>query len=124
KAYKEKAPVMVIGGTAGSFLGEYQAGGVIIVLGLEAKDKKIVGFFPCTGMHGGKMFLRSECNDVKFPSQVTARPAEESDMKELKMYVTEYCDLFGYDMNEVLASPFTVVTPDSKNPYKQMYVAN
>ena len=61
KAYKEKAPVMVIGGTAGSFLGEYQAGGVIVVLGLEAKDKKIVGFFPCTGMHGGKMFLRSEC---------------------------------------------------------------
>ena len=124
KAYKEKAPVMVIGGTAGSFLGEYQAGGVIIVLGLEAKDKKIVGFFPCTGMHGGKMFLRSECKDVKFPGQVTARPADESDMEELKMYVTEYCDLFGYDINEVLTSPFTVVTPDSKNPYKQMYVAN
>ena len=124
KAYKEKIPVMIIGGCAGSFLGEYQAGGVIIVLGLEAKDKKIVGFFPCTGMHGGKMFLRSECKDVKFPSQVTARPAEESDMKELKTYVIEYCDLFGYDMNEVLASPFTVVTPDSKNPYKQMYVAN
>ncbi|MBQ5890837.1 MAG: glutamate synthase, partial [Clostridia bacterium] len=36
KAYKEKVPVMVIGGTAGSFLGEYQAGGVIVVLGLEA----------------------------------------------------------------------------------------
>ena len=124
KAYKEKAPVMVIGGTAGSFLGEYQAGGVIIVLGLESKDKKIVGFFPCTGMHGGKMFLRSECKDVKFPGQVTARPADESDMEELKMYVTEYCDLFGYDINEVLSLPFTVVTPDSKNPYKQMYVAN
>ena len=124
KAYKEKVPVMVIGGTAGSFLGEYQAGGVIVVLGLEAKDKKIVGFFPCTGMHGGKMFLRSECKNVKFPSQVTARPADESDMEELKTYVTEYCDLFGYDINEVLTSPFTVVTPDSKNPYKQMYVAN
>ena len=27
KAYKDKIPVMVIGGTAGSFLGEYQAGG-------------------------------------------------------------------------------------------------
>ena len=124
KAYKEKVPVMVIGGTAGSFLGEYQAGGVIVVLGLEPQSKNIVGFFPCTGMHGGKMFLRSECKDTKFTSQVTARPAGESDMKELKTYVTEYCDLFGYDMNEVLASPFTVVTPDSKNPYKQMYVAN
>ena len=124
KAYKEKVPVMVIGGTAGSFLGEYQAGGVIVVLGLDAKDKKIVGFFPCTGMHGGKMFLRSECRDIKFPSQVTARPADASDMEELKAYVSEYCEIFDYDTNEVLSSPFTVVTPDGNNPYKQMYVAN
>ena len=124
KACKEKVPVMVIGGTAGSFLGEYQAGGVIVVLGLEPKNQKIVGFFPCTGMHGGKMFLRSECKDIKFPSQVTARPAKNSDMEELKVYVTEYCDIFGYDANEVLSSPFTVITPDSKNPYKQMYIAN
>lgn len=124
KAYKEKKPLMVIGGTAGSFLGEYQAGGVIVVLGLESQDERIVGYFPCTGMHGGKMFLRSECKDVEFPSQVTAHPADQTDMEELKEYVTEYCDLFGYDINEVLSSPFTVVTPDSKNPYKQMYVAN
>lgn len=124
KAYKEKIPVMVIGGTAGSFLGEYQAGGVIIVLGLDAKDEKLVGFFPCTGMHGGKMFLRGECKDIKFPSQVTARPADKSDMNELEAYVKKYCDLFGYSADAVLDSPFTVVTPDSKNPYKQMYVAN
>ena len=51
KAYKEKIPVMVIGGKAGSFLGEYQAGGVIVVLGLGTNGKKIVGNFPCTGMH-------------------------------------------------------------------------
>lgn len=124
KAYEEKKPIMVIGGTAGSFLGEYQAGGVIVVLGLGAQDKKIVGFFPCTGMHGGKMFLRSDCRDVVFPTQVTARPAGEADMEEVKAYVGEYCDLFGYDRNTVLDAPFTVVTPDSKNPYKQMYVAN
>ena len=31
KAYGDKLPVMVIGGKAGSFLGEYQAGGVIVV---------------------------------------------------------------------------------------------
>ena len=124
KAYKDKVPVMVIGGTAGSFLGEYQAGGVIVVLGLEAIDKKIVGFFPCTGMHGGKMFLRSDCADIKFPSQVTARPAGAEDMEELTEYIEEYCNLFGYNKEEVLAAPFTVVTPDSKNPYKQMYVAN
>jgi glutamate synthase domain-containing protein 3 len=125
KEYKEKKPLMVIGGTAGSFLGEYQAGGVIVVFGLNADSgKKIVGGFPCTGMHGGKMFLRSDCKDVKFPGQVTARPADKKDLEELKEYIAEFCELFGYDINTVLNSPFTVVTPDSKNPYKQMYVAN
>lgn len=124
KAYKEKMPLMVIGGSAGSFLGEYQAGGIIVVLGLGLRDKKIVGYFPCTGMHGGKMFLRSHCRDVKFPDQVTARAAGPADMEELQAYVSEYCDLFGHDMDTVLHAPFTVVTPDSKNPYKQMYVAN
>ena len=124
KAYEDKVPVMVIGGTAGSFLGEYQAGGVIIVLGLTANGKRIVGNFPCTGMHGGKMFLRGDCKNVKFPSQVTAKAAGKEDAKELEKYVSEYCELFGYDKDEVLAAPFTVVTPDSNNPYKQMYVAN
>lgn len=126
KAYQDKVPVMVIGGTAGSFLGEYQAGGVIVVLGLEleAEGKSIVGNFPCTGMHGGKMFLRGDCENIKFPNQVTARAAEKDDMEELKQHIFEYCDLFGYPINEVLRSPFTVVTPDSKNPYKQMYVEN
>ena len=124
KAYKEKIPVMVIGGTAGSFLGEYQAGGVIIVLGLEAKDKKIVGFFPCTGMHGGKMFLRGNCENIKFPAQVTARPATREDLDEICNYLSEYCSDFECDIDDILSDSFTVITPDSRNPYKQMYVAN
>ncbi|MBR6007376.1 MAG: glutamate synthase [Clostridia bacterium] len=124
KAYKDKIPVMVIGGRAGSFLGEYQAGGVIVVLGLHGDGKRIVGNFPCTGMHGGKMILRSDCADVAFPDQVTARPASPEDLAEIKEYVSEFCSLFGYDEAEITAAPFTVVTPDSKNPYKQLYVAN
>ncbi len=124
KAYKEKVPVMVIGGKAGSFLGEYQAGGVIIVSGLGADNKKIVGNFPCTGMHGGKMFLRSKCEGLTFPKQVTARVADKNDLKEIETYISQYCKLFGADKKTVMDSPFTVVTPDSKNPYKQLYVAN
>ncbi|MBQ6550356.1 MAG: glutamate synthase [Lachnospiraceae bacterium] len=124
KAYQEKVPVMVIGGRAGSFLGEYQAGGVIIVLNLMKPEDKIVGFFPCTGMHGGKMFLRSDCRDVVFPEQVTARPAEEKDLTELRPYIEEYAALFDTDAEEILSGDFTVVTPDSSNPYRQMYVAN
>ena len=124
KAYEDQVPLMVIGGKAGSFLGEYQAGGTIIVLNLETPGEKCVGFFPCTGMHGGKLFLRSDCADVRFPEQVTARSAGAGDLQELRQYLTEYCGLFRLDLEEVLSAPFTVVTPDSRNPYQQMYVAN
>ena len=123
KAYKEKIPVMVIGGHAGSFLGEYQAGGVIVVLGLD-EAKRIVGNFPCTGMHGGKLFLRSDCRETGFPDQVTARQATDADRAEIDRYVSEYCRLFGGNKEQYLDHPFTVVTPDGKNPYKRLYVAN
>lgn len=124
KAYEEKIPVMVIGGCAGSFLGEYQAGGKIVVLGLGREGRRIVGNFPCTGMHGGKMYLRGDCSDVLFPDQVTVRSATEQDRNEISSCIHEFCAAFGYDPAQVLDAPFTVVTPDSKNPYKQMYVAN
>ena len=124
KQYKDKVPVLVIGGRTGSFLGEYQAGGVIVVLGLHADGKKIVHNFPCTGMHGGKLFLRGKCDDIEFPSQVTARPAGSADLAEIQEYVAEFCKEFDCSSQEIMNSPFTVVTHDSKNPYKQMYVAN
>lgn len=124
KAYKEKVPVMVIGGSAGSFLGEYQAGGVIVVLGLTESKKSIVGNFPCTGMHGGKIILRGECGNIAFPKQVTAKTADKEDFAEIEKYVNDYCKLFGGDKKKILSSPFTVITPDSKNPYKRLYIAN
>ena len=123
KAYKEKIPALVIGGTSGSFLGEYQAGGIIIVLGLNS-DKNIVGNFPCTGMHGGKMVLRSNCKDIIFPSNVHVSPAKKEDLDDIYPYIKEFCDCFGFNTDEVLNAKFTVITPDSNNPYKQMYVGN
>ncbi len=124
KVYKSKIPVMIIGGTAGSFLGEYQAGGIIIVLGLNSNVKHIVGNFPCTGMHGGKIFLRGTCDNINFPNHVTARAATPDDMTEVNGYLSEYCSDLGQKLETILNAPFTVITPDSKNPYKQMYVAN
>ena len=124
KEYKEHKPVIVIGGRAGSFLGEYQAGGLIVVLALHTDGKPVTGYFPCTGMHGGKMVFRGDVSRVPFPSQVTAHAAAEADKAEFAPYVREYCRLFGRDAEAMLRDPYTVVTPDSKNPYKQMYVSD
>ena len=124
KAYREKHPCLVIGGRAGSFLGEYQAGGTIVVLGLHTDGKPIVSNFPGAGMHGGKMFLRSDCKGIRFPKQVSCHPAQAEELDALRPILEEYCGCFGLDFRELLAAPFTVVTPNSADPYKQMYVAN
>lgn len=124
KEYLGKLPVIIIGGRCGSFLGEYQAGGLIVVLGLNNDGKRIVGNFPFAGMHGGKVFLRGRTDGVIFPDKVSARTATNEDMTSVESYIKEFCSVFGINANEVLSSPFTVVTPDSANPYKRMYVEN
>lgn len=128
KAYEDKSPLLVIGGRAGSFLGEYQAGGTIVVLGLteprRGRPDRIVGNYPCTGMHGGRMFLRSACDGTTFPDQVTASPISEDEREELSELLAEFFSVFDYDRDEVLSAPFTVVRPDSSNLYQQMYVTN
>ena len=125
KAYENRIPALIIGGSAGSFLGEYQAGGHIVVLGLGLeKNRQPVGDFACTGMHGGKLYLRGNCAELHFPRQVEVRPAVQADIDEIRPQIERFSTLFGYAAREILDAPFTVVQPDSSTPYKQMYVAN
>ena len=70
KEYQDKIPVVVIGGRVGSFLGEYQAGGVIVVLGIGQGGQLPVGYFTGTGMHGGKILLRSDFEPEGLPPQL------------------------------------------------------
>ena len=124
KAYQEKKPVLIVGGTAGSFLGEYQAGGLIVVLGLDRGDKPIVGNFCGTGMHGGKMFLRTDALPPDLPKQVKAAKAAPEDLEEIVPYLQEFCGEFHKPMEEILTGTFLVLTPDTANPYKQLYTQN
>ena len=120
---QRKIPVMIIGGCAGSFLGEYQAGGIIIVLGLHKNSKSIVGNFHVPVCTAEKCFCAETAETYAF-RQVTAKTAGDEDLEEIREYLSEYCADFGYSLDGILSEPFTVITPDSKNPYKQMYVAN
>lgn len=124
KQYKDKKPVLVIGGCAGSFLGEYLAGGLIIVLNLENDGKSTVGNFCGTGMHGGKIYLRSDKLPEDLPKQVIAREATEEDMEEINPYLEEFCNEFSKDYKSVVEKKFYCLIPDTKNPYKQLYTYN
>ncbi len=123
KEYEAKKPVLVIGGSAGSFLGEYLAGGLIIVLGIDAEDLP-VGNFIGTGMHGGKIFIRTNKCPKSLPSQVIAEIATDEDLKEIAEYVSEFSREFNMNENELINDRFYVLKPNAKNPYKQLYTMN
>jgi glutamate synthase domain-containing protein 3 len=94
KAYRDKLPVLVIGGHCGSFLGEYQAGGLIIVLGLDCNGAAPVDSFCGTGIHGGRIYLRCECLPRDLPKQVSCHQAGDEEMAQIMPYIDNYCEKF------------------------------
>ena len=121
KAFGEKVPSVVIGGRAGSFLGEYQAGGNIVVLGLGCSDEKLLGAFCGTGMHGGKIWFRAVTPPQHFPPQCKLN--KEEDISAIAPLVDKYFALFGGSLPQDGKS-FWSLTPNSANPYQQMYCQN
>lgn len=124
KAYLDKFPVLVVGGRAGSFLGEYLAGGLIVILGQGAGGAYPVSNFCGTGMHGGKIVLRCDAPPVGLPPQVLVQPADDHDRAELLPHVSAWCAAFGGDPEALLRSSFYVLTPNPEAGYHQLYTFN
>jgi len=123
KEYKNRKPVIIIGGKVGSFLGEYLAGGLIVVLGINAEEAPISNFTG-TGMHGGRIFIRTSEELARLPSQVTAEIASDENLREIAPHLAEFAAHFGMDAEALLMDRFYVLKPNAKNPYKQLYTAN
>lgn len=125
KAYEDQVPVLVIGGEAGSFLGEYQAGGYIVVLGLHTQGRAPVGNFCGVGMHGGKIFLRTDAAmPYDLPEQVAAHEATAEDKQEIVSFIEKYAHAFHQDVSVLLSARYMVLEPNTSNPYKRLYTTN
>lgn len=122
KAYQDHKPVLVVGGKAGDFLGEYQAGGIIIVLGIGLRGDS-VGSFCGTGMHGGKIYVRGSLPQNLVP-QISAHKAEQEDLDAIREHVIAYGEAFDYAVDRLLEDDYTVLTPNTKNPYHMLYTQN
>lgn len=122
KAFRIQKPAIVIGGRAGSFLGEYQAGGTIIVLGDRLNGKPVVGNFCGTGMHGGEIWLRIDELTAALPEQVKSERVTLSD--EAASLIREWCARFGREEKSYLSAVYYRLTPNADNPYRQMYTPN
>lgn len=124
KAYQEKKPVLVVGGAAGSFLGEYQAGGLIAVLGLDGGTVPLWAISAAPGCTAGRCSSAPTSFLPTCPSRSRPARACREDLEEIIPYLEEFCREFHKSLDEILAGPFTVLTPDTKNPYKQLYTQN
>jgi len=123
KEYKDRIPAIIIGGRVGSFLGEYLAGGIIVVLSIGVEDIP-VGNFTGTGMHGGKILIRTNRELTRLPEQVVTNIATADDLKAVQPYITEFAEHFGMNAEPLLKDRFYILKPNAKNPYKQLYTEN
>jgi len=121
KSFKKQVPLIIIGGTARDFLGEYQAGGVIILLGLESNGKPLTGNYVGTGMHGGIIYIRGEIDPFQIGKEVSILPIESSDEDILRIYLKEYCDDFSLSLDEVMKEKFIKLLPLHLRPYGKIY---
>lgn len=122
KEYGEDKPVVVIGGVSGDFLGEYQAGGLIIVLNLDNKDKPL-GSDYAAGMHGGKIAVFTDIPPIA-PAGVEVVKASDTDREEIAKYILKFCKFDSLSYDRVITRQLYVLKPMGRNPYKRLYVNN
>jgi glutamate synthase domain-containing protein 3 len=122
KEYRGRMPSLVIGGTAQDFAGEYMAGGVLVLLGLNlAEGENHKANFIGTGMHGGVIYLRGSIEEYQLGKEVGVVQLEEADLKVLKQLVGEFASHFGYDADKILKHKFIKLFPRWLRPYGRLY---
>ena len=125
KEFRNMRPVLVIGQNAGSFLGEYMAGGTIVLLGLNMKrGEKLFGTHCASGMHGGNIFVRGNFPTENLSPNIKTSRLNDEDMAELGEYVRKYCKYFDADYDEIMKKPFKKLSPLSSRPYANLYTPN
>jgi glutamate synthase domain-containing protein 3 len=122
KEYGDTLPVIVIGNTAQHFLGEYMAGGVLIVLGRRlppggVHPSRYIG----AGMHGGVIYIAGKVNEAFLGKEVGLAPLTEADREVVERHVTDYAQTFAVDAEPLLARPFAKIFPKTLRPYGRLY---
>ena len=123
KGFKEKQPLIVTGGCAGNFYGEYMAGGCQILLGIGRKEgAPIVGSYCATGMHGGIMYIRGEIDPWRLGKEVKTFSLDASDREFLRPILEDFATTF--EITETIGDfdHFTKIAPVSTRPYGRLYV--
>ncbi len=122
KAYGSRFPVVVIGGGSGPYLGEYMAGGVIVVLGLNVEaGRSPVGEWVGTGMHGGAIYIRGKVEAFQLGREVGVEKPTDEDWAFLTGLIEEFSAETGLAGRKFAREEFVKLYPKSARPYGTLY---
>lgn len=123
KSYQDHFPVVVVGETAQDYLGEYMAGGVLVVLGLnQPADSSPVGSYVGTGMHNGHIVVRGRVSSQQLGKEVQPRPMQEADWALLAPILSDYASEMGLGSLSLSPEEFVVLSASTSRPYGNLYV--
>ncbi|MFQ6133282.1 MAG: hypothetical protein ACE5R4_14665 [Armatimonadota bacterium] len=122
KAYKGHVPVIISGGCAGDFFGEYMAGGSLILLGLDRNGRPLVGDYCATGIHGGEIILRGHFDEFNIATEhARIAPLPDDQRQSLQNHLGPFCQAFELDLEAILDDSFHRLTPISHRPFGGNY---
>jgi glutamate synthase domain-containing protein 3 len=121
KEFGECRPVVVIGGRAMDYLGEYMAGGILIVLGLDSPDSSPVGEYVGTGMHGGAIYIHGSVEPYQLGREVGVDQIDDSTWAEVEDILSEYSRALSLEGLEFERDDFVRLFPKTTRPYGRLY---
>jgi glutamate synthase domain-containing protein 3 len=123
KAYRDRSPVVIVGGTVRAYFGEYMAGGTLAVLGIgRAEGEPLAGDFIGTGMHGGEIYLRGSVEPRQLGREVGAVAIDDAGWERFRPHLEAFAQAFGLDAAQFPRASFTRLKPVSHRPYGKIYV--
>ncbi|HAP31616.1 MAG TPA: hypothetical protein DCQ14_00965 [Firmicutes bacterium] len=126
KEYANKVPVVVIGGTAGDYLGEYMAGGIIILLNRENRQEMVAGASHrtlATGIHGGVLYIFADDLPAGLLG-IGAKPVDVeggTEQEKVEHYVREFCRHFSLAAAPLLERRLIKIVPADSRPFASFY---
>ena len=121
KAYGDKYPALVVGGGTRAFLGEYMAGGILLVLGRGVDTIPVEERGIGTGIHGGELFIRGEVPDHLLGIGAAKKPFTDADREKIRPYIENYCREFDVDEPELFSDEYVHIGPSSARPFAGKY---
>lgn len=121
KQYMDKIPLLIIGGTAKDYCGEYMAGGRVIVLNLGHKIVSPVGNSVGTGIHGGEIYVRGKVDKHQLGIGAVFGRLNNSDRVFLTDALGEYAKDMGMDLSNISPNDFVKITKKGHRPFGSLY---